>query len=86
MTLYHYSELNEVEQHEVLWDRGVMVGDRSDGEHNILLYQMFSFYVELYYNPGSIILKKLRGFSNVRNLDVYLRHIDISAIGYLLKT
>ena len=85
MTLYDYSELNEVEQHEVLWDHGVMVGDRSDDEHNIILYQMFSFYVELYYNPDYNVLKRLRSFSRVELLDPYIEQFDISEIGYLFK-
>ena len=85
MTLYDYSELNEVEQQDVLWDHGVMVGDRSDGDHNIILYQMFSFYVELYYNSDYNLLKKLRSFSRMECLDVYLQQVDLSEIGYPLK-
>ena len=85
MTLYDYSELNEVEQHEVLWDHGVMVGDRNDDQHNIILYQIFSFYVELYYNPDYDVLKRLRSFSRLEFLDPYIEQLDISEIGYLFK-
>ena len=85
MTLYDYSELNEVEQQDVLWDHGVMVDARNDGDHNIILYQMFSFYVELYYNSDYNLLKKLRSFSRMECLDVYLQQVDLSEIGYPSK-
>lgn len=86
ITLFNYSELNEVEQHELLWDHGVMIGDRTDTEHNnIILYQMFSFYVELYYSPDYNVLKRLRSFSRLELLDPYIEQIDISDIGYLFK-
>ena len=85
MTLYDYSELDEVKQHEVLWDHGVMVSDRTDAEHIIILYQMFSFYVELYYNLDYDRLIRLRSFSRLEFLDPYIELFDISEIGHLFK-
>jgi hypothetical protein len=52
MTLYQFNALNEIEQAEAVWD-GVFVGDREDEEHRILLYQIDSFYVEVYYDTPS---------------------------------
>lgn len=48
MTIKQFRELDEMEQHEAMWDNGVMVGDRLEGEHRIVLYQIFDFYLELY--------------------------------------
>ncbi|MDQ3683221.1 MAG: hypothetical protein M3352_09135 [Bacteroidota bacterium] len=39
MTLYDFIEMDEQEQAEAIWD-GVHVGDRDDGVHKILLYQL----------------------------------------------
>jgi hypothetical protein len=40
---YEYNQLDECEQHEAIWEHGVMVGDRNESEHKIILYQIFSF-------------------------------------------
>jgi hypothetical protein len=32
----------------LLWENGKLISDRSDGEHRITLYKLFSFYVEVY--------------------------------------
>jgi len=85
MTLFYYNELNDREQHEVLWEHGIHIGGRIDGEHKIILYQIFSFYVELYYNPDYDVLKRLRSFSRLEFLDPYIEQLDISEIGYLFK-
>ena len=85
MTYYHYNELNEVEQHEVLWEYGVHIGGRLDGEQKIILYQIFSFYVELIYRPEYEVLRRLRSFSSVDCLDTYMQQVDLSEIGYLFK-
>ena len=62
MTLYEYNSLDEAEQHEAIWDYGEMIGDRLEGEYRILLYQLFGFYVELYYHIEHNVLKKLKSF------------------------
>lgn len=85
MTLYEYNELDEAEQHEALWEHGEMVGNRIEGEHKIILYQMFSFYIELYYHMKFNVLRRLRSFSSVECLDVYLQQFDLKDIDYLTK-
>lgn len=41
--------MDEMEQAEAIWD-AVLLGDREDEEHKILLYQIDSFYVEVFYH------------------------------------
>ena len=85
MTLRYYNGLDEVEQHAVLCENGVDIGERVDGEYKIILYQIFSFYVELFYHPKYHVLKRLRSFSHIDCLDAYIKQVDLSEIGYLLK-
>ena len=47
MTLYEFNALGKKEQGDAAWD-GVLISDRSDDTYNILLYQIDSFYVEVY--------------------------------------
>jgi len=77
MTLYEYNQLDELEQHETVWDHAVMIGDRIDGEHKVVLYQLFSFYVELYYHQEYNVLRRLRSFSDTECLDAYIKDFTL---------
>jgi len=78
MTLYQFNSLNETQQAEMLWDNGVHIGERIDSEHTIALYQIYNFYVEVFYHRGSNAIKKFRSFSSTDQLAPYTVGIDIS--------
>lgn len=63
-------DLDEAEQIEKVWE-SVCVGDRQDEEHNILLYQVDGFYVEVFYNREHNIIKKFSTFENTEFLEPY---------------
>ena len=71
--------LDEMEQIEAIW-AGEFIGDRSDEEHNILLYQVDSFYVEVYYHREYNTIRRFRSFSSTTQLEPYLNQIDISRL------
>jgi len=77
MTLDEFNTLDEMEQAEAVWD-GVFVADREDEEHKILLYQIDSFYVEVFYHKQHNVLKKFSAFSSINQLDIYLDKIDLT--------
>jgi hypothetical protein len=79
MTLYDFIALDEMEQQEALWE-GVHIGDREEGEHLILLYQMDNFYVEVYYHKEYNVIRRYRPFKTTDLLAPYLGQIDISGI------
>lgn len=83
MTLYQFNDLDELEQHEAVWNNGVMVGDRIDGVHRIVLYQLFSFYVELYYHMEFNVLRRLRSFSSTDCLDAYINQFNLNGLNDL---
>ena len=78
MTLYEYNMLEKDEQHSTVWENGTHISERIEGPHKLILYQIFSFYVELHYSIEDNKLTKLRSFSSVKCLDPYLPYIDIS--------
>ena len=80
MTLYQFNDLDEAEQHEAIWDHGVMIGDKIEGEHKIILYQIFSFYVELYYHIEYNVLRRLKSFSNTECLDAYIKDFNLNSL------
>ncbi|MEO6329850.1 MAG: hypothetical protein ABIO55_13005 [Ginsengibacter sp.] len=80
MTLYEYNHLDQAEQFEVLYKSGVHISDRADSDYCIILFQLDSFYVELYFHIERNTLKKLRSFSNVDFIKPYLEQIDLSEL------
>ena len=76
MTLYEFSKLAADEKAEVVWD-GALVGDRTDDVYNILLYQVNSFYVEVYYQKKRNVIKRIRSFSSTDQLQPYLEKMDV---------
>ena len=79
MNLSDFRVLNEMEQKEAIRE-STHVGTRYDEDHVILLYQIDSFYVEVYYHREYEVIKRFRSFRSTEQLKPYLRQIDISAL------
>lgn len=77
MTLYQYKQLDNTDQACVLWNKGVYLGELSNPQHKIALYQIEGFYVEVFYDTADNVIKRLRSFSSVDQLKPYLDKIDI---------
>ena len=80
MTLYDYNRLSDTEQYDVLWQSGVHIGERDDEAFRYVLYQMFSFYVELKYDQRLNEICGKTTFCTDRLLEPYLNKIDISQL------
>lgn len=76
MTLYEFNHLDESEKAETTWS-GVFIADREESECKILLYQIDSFYVEVYYHKVDNAIKRFRSFSAISQLDPYLKNINL---------
>ncbi len=80
MTLYKYNKLGTLEQHTLIWELGTLLGSRVEGGHKILLFQLFSFYVEVYFGESEKTFIRLRPFKSTHQLKEYLAGIDISGL------
>jgi hypothetical protein len=80
MTLNEYSALPEAERYITLWGKGVIVAQRECGTFTAFLYQLFSFYVELYCEQITDKIIMLRSFSDTDSLEPYLEDIDVSNV------
>lgn len=76
MTLYQFLAMNEMEQQEAIW-QGVHIADREDEEHKILLYQIDSFYVEVFYHVEYNCIRRYRPFASTDLLEPYLEKMII---------
>lgn len=80
MTLDEFAGLNETRQAETLLERGIYLADRLYKNFSIFLYQLDSFYVEVYHNLRFDILQGMRCFEDDDALQPYLDRIDISCL------
>jgi len=76
MTNYQFNALSENKKALAVWD-GTFIGNREDDEHNILLYQIDSFYVEVYHHKELNEISRFRAFTTTTLLDPYLSQIDL---------
>ncbi|HEY0579653.1 MAG TPA: hypothetical protein VGC75_03000 [Candidatus Nitrosocosmicus sp.] len=80
MTLRHFNTLSQHKQHRKLLVNGVWLADRQTQESTVLLFQLDSFYVEIYFSkPGDEIIQSI-SFDSVDLLDPYLEDIDLSCM------
>ncbi len=55
----------------LLWESGKLISDRSDMDHRITLYKLFSFYVEVYCDLDFTTIEDVRMVRSVRQLLAY---------------
>jgi len=78
MTLYQFNFLNESQQAETLWENGEHIGEREDHALTIALYQIDSFYVEVFYDQKQNAIKRFRSFSSIEQLRPHLEQINVN--------
>ena len=78
MTLYEFNLLDEHHQANMIWNAGVHIDERTDSDLTILLYQIDSFYVEVYYDQVKNDIIRFRSFSSVNQLEPYLKKITVN--------
>ena len=65
---------------QLLFDNGVYLAKRKVDEFDVYLYQVHSFYVEVYFYEDYEDLGYMRAFSSTDNLLPYFTQIDISGL------
>lgn len=77
MKLFDFKLLSQREQVDLLYSQGVYIGKKKQGTTVILLYQVDSFYVEIYYSKYRCHVLCVRCFTCTLRLDPYLDQIDV---------
>ena len=72
--------LDEIDQADVIWESGVLIGKRKDEYYNVLLFQVDGFYAEIYYHSHFNVINKIKTFSDTAELEPYLQAISISEL------
>jgi len=80
MTASQFTHLDEVTQAGILLARGTFLTERLYKNLTIFLYQLDSFYVEVYHNIRYNMMQGIRCFDDDETLLPYLESIDISCL------
>jgi hypothetical protein len=67
------------EQLQAIWHLGEFIGRRSEGKYCVTLFQIGSFYVELFYHASTNEFIELRSFVSTDQLLPYLNTVDLSS-------
>jgi hypothetical protein len=84
MTFQQFRSLPKDIQRNVVKHYGVFLFGRSGVGVNVILYQMESFYVEIYFDEKMSEVTRIRSFEDTRHLEPYLRMVDVSELQVLL--
>lgn len=80
MTLEEFACLKEVDKPLMVQQKGVQISDRFEPEFFIALYQLESFYVELFYHHQTNKVVYARSFTSTNGLKPYLDNIDLNGL------
>lgn len=79
ITLYDFLAMTEEEQ-GVAAMQGDYLALREEGDQKVQLYNLGSFFVEVYYDPKLNQITKLQSSNTKRVLDKYVQHLDLVAL------
>ena len=82
MTLTEFTALDADKQVEIIAHSGVHIAVREHPHHSIRLYQMDTFYAEIFLCKKDNSIWKVGGFDHPILLQPYLKQIDISSLGF----
>lgn len=84
ISLYSFNTLDENKQIEYVWDNGMFISSKIQGDYTINLHQVHSFYVELFYCQQANKVQQVVAFKTIDSLEEYLNvpeldmHVEIA--------
>jgi hypothetical protein len=80
MTMPEFYILSYNEKIDLLYKEGVYIGKQKERHLTKVLYQLDSFYVEIYYKKYRQFINQVKCFTGTDRLDPYLLQIDVEDI------
>lgn len=80
MTPQKFKQLTRQQKRNTLLRFGAFVSERSFGPMRIMLYQLDSFYIEVYFFKWSKSVAWFKTFKSTDKLNPYLQQIDLSSL------
>lgn len=80
MNYQQFRTMPDVDRAALAWKDGVLLCERTEAFHKMLVYQMDDFYMEVTYHTHFNVVLKTYSFKDPRFLDPYLSSIDLSGL------
>ncbi len=80
MRLHDFIRLTQKEQVTLLYEQGVYIGKRKQGNLVVVLYQLEGFYAEVFYRTYRRVIDRISCFSGTARLDPYLTGMDVEGL------
>ena len=80
MTMYEFRILSDQEQLDIIHGKGVYIGKRKVRDLVSILYQVESFYVELFYKKYRYFVSHTRCSASIVIAEPYLDQIDLAEL------
>jgi hypothetical protein len=80
MNLHQFRRLNEMQQVTLVEERGVTVAERKTAYCNVQLFQVDSFYIEIYHHSHFNVITRIYSFDDTALLEPYLLSIDVDEL------
>lgn len=80
MTDKIYTTASEIERARVLWEKGVLLAERTTGYHKRMLYQLYDMYIEVMWHTHFNVALKVTTFTDTDQLEPYLQKISLEGL------
>ena len=80
MTDRTYITTSEIERARVLWEKGVLLAERTEGFHKLMLYQLHDVYVEVIWHIHFNVALKVTTFTDTEHIEPYLEDISLESL------
>ena len=77
MTLSQFNTYTGAARLEVIWELGNFLACRGRRGYRIELYDLGSFFAEIWYNPATEYISLVRGYESKKALEPYLTQINL---------
>jgi hypothetical protein len=77
MNIHKFRRLNEMQQLSLTEQKGVAIAERKTAYCSVHLFQLHSFYVELYQHSHFNVVTRVHSFTGTALLEPYLESISI---------
>ena len=80
MTDRLYTTTLEIERARVLWEKGILLAERTEGFYKFRLYQLHDIYLEVIWHNHFNVVVKVCSFTDTDHLDSYLADISLEGL------
>jgi len=80
MTDRLYISNTEIERARALWEKGVLLAERTDSFHKMQLFQLHDVYLEVTWHIHFNVVVKVSSFTDTDQLEPYLEAISLDGL------